>query len=100
MRSQPFRYTTCRRNHVHIFVAVVFAGERDHGSVGRKHRVDFDAHIAGEATCVATTAVHNPQITTVTESDLHFAHRGLSKERITIRGLRRQFTGSEKEYNG
>ena len=96
MRCQPLGNAARGRNYINIFVAIVFAGEGDHGAVGRKNRVDFNADIARETPGLATAAIHNPQVAAVAERNLRLADCGLAQKRVLVGGLRAELPHCEE----
>ena len=88
VRGQPFRNSTRRRNHVNIFIAVVFPGEGNLCPIGRKHRIDLNSDIACQTSRIAAAAVHDPQVAAIAERDLRFAHGRLAQQWVLIARLR------------
>ena len=62
MIGQSPRHAARGGNHVDIAIAVVFTGERDHRTVGRKVGQSLDADSGGEAARIAAVAADDPEI--------------------------------------
>ena len=71
-------------NDEDIAVAVVFAGEGDHGAVGGEIWKGLDADAGSEAVSVAAVAADDPEIVGVVEDDLRLADGGETKQERRI----------------
>src|SRR5258708_36798541 len=67
MEGQPPRHASSGRNHVHIAVPVILAGEGNHGAVGRETGDDLRPHAGREGPRVAALTANDPEITAVIE---------------------------------
>ena len=84
------------RDDVDVAIAVVLAGESDHGAVGGEVRQSFEADVGGEAVRVATVAADRPEIAGVVEDDLRLADGGKSQQERGI-GLGECGMGEERD---
>src|SRR5271170_1604988 len=97
MRSQALRNAARRRNHVNIFVAIIFAGEGDHRTIGRKHWIDFNADVARQPSRFAALALDHPQVAAITERDVRLADRRLTQKSVWIGALRANRPSGESQ---
>src|SRR5271170_3420555 len=97
MRSQALRNAARRWNHVNIFVAIIFAGEGDHRTIGRKHWIDFNADVARQPSRFAALALDHPQVSAITERDVRLADRRLTEKSVWIGALRANRPSGESQ---
>ena len=77
---QLFRHAAGRRNHVHLLVAVVLAGERDPRAVGRKLREQLEPVVRGQARRGTAVRRREPQIARIAEDDFVAVDVGEAQE--------------------
>ncbi len=97
MRSEALGHATDGGDDVDVYVAIVFGGEGDERAIGGEVGIRFDADVAGETAGVATTAIYNPKVAAVTESDLSAADGGFVEEQSFVGGLCVRERNAEKE---
>ena len=93
------RHASCSRHDVDVAVAVILAGEGDHGSIRREVRQGFGADARGEAASVTAVARNDPKIAGVVKDDVRLVHGGETekKRRIGLRGLQKR-SGEKHDY--
>src|SRR5215467_5187239 len=87
MSGKPLRNSACYRDKIDIFIAVIFPGEGDHRTVGRKVGIGFDPDVTGQVPGFAPTAIDNPEVAAIAERDLCLADPGTAQKSRRISGL-------------
>src|SRR5437763_16100359 len=78
MRGEALGNPARGRDNIHVFVPVTFAGESNHGAVGRKEGIGLNPYIAGQMPSCASIAAHDPETSAVAERNLGSANGRLS----------------------
>jgi hypothetical protein len=68
------------RNHEHIDVSAVLAGEGDPAAVGRESRAGLAALATGEPHSVAAVTRDQPEVVRVNEDYVVWAHIGIAQQ--------------------
>src|SRR5258708_7855036 len=94
MMREPVRNSACAWHYVNVNVAVIVAGEGDHGAVRREDRITLCPAAARQQPCFAALAPHQPQVAGVGKRDVRFGKRGLLHEQ-RARSTRAQSTNED-----
>ena len=80
VERQLDRLAAVRRNHIHLLVAVVLAGEGNPAAVGREFREQLQSGIRSQPDCPAAAIGRLPQVARIHERDAVAVNVGESKE--------------------
>src|SRR5208337_1952766 len=94
--GEAARFTPRGGDYVDVIVAIVISCVGDHRSIGRKDRTTQGSEAGNQTLGVASFAADDPDVPTISESDLGLAKRGILKQERA--GVRREHQSGLKKH--